>query len=148
MLGYRSTDPPWRTDKENQNRRNTTQGAYDALGAVNRQPWYPQKRGPGQEQRCPKLLSKPPSGGAERAPGPCFRATEQHAGDATGRQFNENTVPGAQQGPVPDKAKIFNTSCGALGADVLLQGALPLLPGDVFGGFRAAGAKTAENIAG
>ncbi len=34
--------------KEEQDRANTTQGAYDAMGAVNRQPWYPQGRGSGR----------------------------------------------------------------------------------------------------
>jgi hypothetical protein len=49
--------------KEEQDRANTTQGAYDAMGAVNRQPWYPQGRGSGwvpRPQGLPKMIAPPP----------------------------------------------------------------------------------------
>ena len=41
-------------------RRNTTQGAYGAMRAVNRQPWYPQRRGWAQARTPRNPVSRPP----------------------------------------------------------------------------------------
>ena len=57
FVGFCNVGAPWRTDR---GIRKTTQGAYGAMRAVNRQPWYPQRRGWAQVRTPKNSVSKPP----------------------------------------------------------------------------------------
>ena len=66
-----ATQPQARQPESEQKRQDPTQGAYGAICAVNRQPWYPQRRGWAQVRTPKKQMNRVPK-----------QPPEEHLGDA------------------------------------------------------------------
>ena len=78
------TGPPPRKEASQEAPKHCTGRSFNALGAVNRQPWNPERRGSGQVDSPEKLVRKPPSRGMS------------HAERASGYKSMEKTAPGTQ----------------------------------------------------
>jgi hypothetical protein len=77
--------------KEEQDRANTTQGAYDAMGAVNRQPWYPQGRGSGRVSGTRGYFTGLHGAAQTQAPGVCLGADNNTNHHDTNNTNNTNS---------------------------------------------------------
>ena len=82
-----ATQSQARQPESEQKRQDPTQGAYGAICAVNRQPWYPQRRGWAQVRTPKKSTEQGAQATARGAPGGCSSAGEKEAAPAPGCHF-------------------------------------------------------------
>ena len=136
-----ATQPQPRQPESEQKRRKTTQGAYGAMRAVNRQPWYPQRRGWAQV-RIPKnpmnrVPRQPPEEHLEGPPPQVRRKLRLRQGAIS----NENAALAGRRARFQGIG-FFKASGGELGPHILLQGGAPFtICGRGFRRFLPAGQK-------
>ena len=87
MGGAHSGQPP-HNEANQEAPKHCTGRKFNALGAVNRQPWYPERRGSGWVSSPGKLVSKTPSNNAGGTPWGLLRRHRAACGARTRAQIN------------------------------------------------------------